>query len=122
MRLQHVSIVIPRDGAESARAFYGGLLGLEERPVPPRLDPSSLIWYRAGGGDGELHLMLGDEAPPERAHLCLVAEGDLAGLRARLDDAGVETRDATEIVGRTRFFCHDPFGNLVELATIEEYR
>ena len=31
---------VPVDGAERARAFYGGLLGLEERDVLPALDPA----------------------------------------------------------------------------------
>jgi len=122
MRLQHVSICIAKDGAERAREFYGGLLGLEERSVPPKLDGSMLIWYRVGGTDNELHLMLTGGQPPDAAHLCLVVDGDLAAHRKRLEDAGVETRDATEIVGRPRFFCRDPFGNLVELTVIEEYR
>ena len=118
MRLQHVSLVVPREGRERAREFYGGLLGLEERDVPPKLDPSELIWYRVGG-DCELHLMLGDERPPERAHFCLVVDGDLAEVRTRLEAAGVETSDATPIVGRPRFFCRDPFGNRLELTRFE---
>jgi catechol 2,3-dioxygenase-like lactoylglutathione lyase family enzyme len=118
MRLQHVSIAIPPDGAERGRAFYRDLLGLEERDVPPKLDPTRLVWFRAGG-DLELHLFLTDEEPPEQAHFCLAVEEELAGLRARLEAAGVRTRDGTEIVGRPRFFCRDPFGNLVELARLE---
>jgi len=118
MRLQHVSIAIPPDGADRARAFYGGLLGLEERDVPPKLDPGRLIWFRAGG-DLELHLLMADDPPPENAHFCLVVEGELGEHRARLEEAGVTTRDATEIIGRPRFFCRDPFGNLVELTRIE---
>jgi catechol 2,3-dioxygenase-like lactoylglutathione lyase family enzyme len=117
MRLQHVSIVIPPAGAGSARAFYGGLLGLEERDVLPKLDPARFIWFRVGG-DLELHLILGDEVPSERAHFCLVVD-ELEGLRDRIDAAGLETRDATELVGRPRFFCRDPFGNLVELTRID---
>ena len=117
MRLQHVSIPIPADGAERARAFYGGLLGLVERDVLPKLDPTQFIWFRVGG-DLELHLMLGHDAPPQRSHFCLVVD-DLARLRARLETAGVGTRDGTELVGRPRFTCRDPFGNLIELATIE---
>ncbi|HWB22320.1 MAG TPA: VOC family protein [Gaiellaceae bacterium] len=117
MRLQHVSVAIPLDGAGSARAFYGGLLGLEERDVVPKLDPARFIWFRVGG-DLELHLMLNDEAPRERAHFCLVVD-DLEGLRARIEAAGFETRDATELVGRPRFFCRDPFGNLLELTRID---
>ena len=68
VRLQHVSIPIPLDGAERARAFYGGLLGLEERDVLPKLDPARFIWYRVGG-DLELHLMLLDEPPPQQPAL-----------------------------------------------------
>lgn len=98
--------------------FYGGLLDLEERDVLPTLDPSRFIWYRAGG-DLEIHLMLVDEAPPERAHFCLVVDGDLDTLRARLEDAGVATTDAPPLVGRPRFSCRDPFGNGIELCRID---
>jgi catechol 2,3-dioxygenase-like lactoylglutathione lyase family enzyme len=118
MRLQHVSVAIPLDGAERARAFYGGVLGLEERDVLPKLDPSRFIWFRVGG-DCELHLMLTGERPPEGPHFCLVVDGDLEALRSQLEEAGVATRDATELIGRPRFFCHDPFGNRIELTRLE---
>ena len=116
MRLHHVSIAIPVDGAERARAFYGELLGLEERDVLPKLDPSRFVWYRVGG-DLELHLMLVDEPAPDRPHFCLAVD-DLQGVRARLEQAGVATREGTELVGRPRFTCRDPFGNLVELTRL----
>ena len=116
---------------DRARAFYGGLLGLEERDVPPKLDPAQLIWFRVGG-DLELHLFESDETPPRSQHFCLrvapagsdarpenpTASGGGGGvdeLRRTLEDAGVETHDTAEIVGRPRFFCRDPFGNRVEL-------
>ena len=116
MRLQHVSVVIPPDRAAEARAFYGGLLGLEERDVLPKLDPASFIWFRAGG-DLELHLVLAEEPAPNRPHFCLAVD-DLDELRGRLEEAGVETRDGTELEGRPRFTCRDPCGNLVELCRI----
>ena len=72
----------------------------------------------AAGGDTELHLMLSDEAPPAGPHFCLAVD-ELEALRARLEAAGVSTRDGTPLVGRPRFTCRDPFGNLVELARIE---
>ena len=118
MRLQHVSIAITRDGADRARRFYGGLLGLEEREVPPKLNASRLIWFRVGG-DCELHLMMHDERPPDQPHYALVVDGGLDELRARLEAAGVETRTPTEIVHRPRFMCRDPFGNLIELTQFE---
>ena len=105
---------MPAGGQEAARSFYSGLLGLEEREVPPKLDPSELVWFRAGD-DLELHCFESDERPPRSQHFCLRLESGLAELRARLEAAGVATEDTTEIVGRPRFFCRDPFGNRVEL-------
>jgi catechol 2,3-dioxygenase-like lactoylglutathione lyase family enzyme len=117
VRLQHVTIAIPPDGTETARGFYGGLLGLEERDVLPTLDPTRFVWYRTGG-DTELHLMVTNEPPPQGPHFCLVVD-DLEGLRSSLEQAGIETRDGTKVLGRPRFTCRDPFGNLVELARME---
>ncbi len=122
MRLQHVSVIIPPGDESRAAAvgFYGRLLGLEERDVPPRLDPAELIWFRAGG-DLELHLIQQAAPAEDQRHFCLEVEGDdLDGLRARIEEHGTRTTDATPIVGRPRFFCRDPFGNLVELTQIAQ--
>ena len=118
MRLQHVSIPIDADGDTAARDFYGGLLGLEERNVPPRLDPGALLWFRAGG-DLELHLIKQGRMDLGPAHFCFVVDGELSAVRARLEAAGVEVWDTTEIVGRPRFFARDPFGNALELTRFE---
>jgi catechol 2,3-dioxygenase-like lactoylglutathione lyase family enzyme len=114
LELQHVSVPMPADGHERARAFYGGVLGLEERDVPPKLDASELVWFRAGD-DNELHVFASDESPLRDQHFCLRVDSGLDELRRRLEDAGVEVADTTEIVGRPRFMCRDPFGNRVEL-------
>jgi catechol 2,3-dioxygenase-like lactoylglutathione lyase family enzyme len=118
LELQHVSIPMPADGHDAARAFYGGLLGLEEREVPPKLDPAQLIWFRVGG-DLELHLFESGEQAPRSQHFCLRVDSGLDELRRTLEDAGVEVRDTDEIVGRPRFFCRDPFGNSIELTRWE---
>jgi catechol 2,3-dioxygenase-like lactoylglutathione lyase family enzyme len=117
MRLQHVSITVPRDGVYDARRSYGELLGLAERDVPPKLDPNDFVWFRVGG-DLELHVMLRGEPEHDGRHFCLVVD-ELEELRDRLEAAGFETEDPTPILGRPRFFCRDPFGNLVELTRIE---
>jgi catechol 2,3-dioxygenase-like lactoylglutathione lyase family enzyme len=117
VRLQHVSVAIAADGADEGRAFYGGLLGLVEKPVPPKLDPNALVWFSLDG-DLELHLMLSGEEPPPSAHFCIAVGAGLDELRARIEAAGIETRTPTEIVGRPRFMCRDPFGNLVELTQL----
>jgi catechol 2,3-dioxygenase-like lactoylglutathione lyase family enzyme len=114
LELQHVSIPVPPGRRSEAREFYNGLLGLDERDVPPKLDPAQLIWFRVGG-DLELHLFESDEPAPRSQHFCLRVDSGLDELRRRLEDAGVETKDTDEIIGRPRFFCRDPFGNRVEL-------
>jgi len=119
VRLQHVSVPIPSGGEASARAFYGELLGLEERGIPPHLAPDGFIWFRAGGSDLELHLFIGSEPHVDARHFCFELPG-LEDLRARLVAAGVEIREATPIVGRPRFFCRDPFGNQIEFARIDD--
>jgi catechol 2,3-dioxygenase-like lactoylglutathione lyase family enzyme len=116
VRLQHVSIAVPTAKAAEARAFYGGTLGLEERDVLPALDPERFIWYRTGG-ETELHLMLVAEPAPVAPHFCL-AVAEPAVLREVLEAAGVVTSDSTPIVGRPRFTCRDPFGNLIEFARV----
>lgn len=113
-----MAITASPDAADQVREFYGELLGLEERDVLPSLDPSGLVWFRLGG-DLELHVMLVAEAPRERPHFCLAVDGDLGELRSRLESAGIETADAPSIVGRPRFTCHDPCGNLVELCRMD---
>lgn len=112
--LQHVSVPMPRGAQAAARSFYGELLELEERDVPPKLDASELVWFRVGG-DRELHVFEAEDEPPLSQHLCLRVDSGLAELRARLESAGVEVEDTTEIVGRPRFMCRDPFGNRIEL-------
>jgi catechol 2,3-dioxygenase-like lactoylglutathione lyase family enzyme len=114
IELQHVSVPMPPGGHERARAFYGGLLGLDERAVPPKLDPSELVWFEAGAGL-ELHLYESEERAAAAQHFCLRLDGGLLELRERLEAAGVEITDTVEIVGRPRFMCRDPFGNRVEL-------
>ena len=96
LELQHVSIAIPPGRRTEARAFYGELLGLAERAVPPKLNPDELIWFRVGG-DLELHLFDSNEPAPLSQHFCLRIDSGLEELRGRLEDAGIETHDTDEI-------------------------
>ena len=117
IRLHHVSIPRPPGSEESTRAFFGDLLGLDEIPPPNSLQAAEVIWFRIGE-DTELHVFreaaLDD---PSIRHFCLVVE-DLPGLRQSLADAGYAPYDVETIPGRPRFFCRDPFGNIIEFTTI----
>jgi catechol 2,3-dioxygenase-like lactoylglutathione lyase family enzyme len=118
-RLQHVSTPYPIGTEEEVRAFYGRVLGLVEKPVPESLQGGGLVWFAAGDGELELHFLPDPVPPDQRAqrHFCLEV-GDLAGCRERLAQAGFDPYDATAIPNRPRFFCRDPFGNLLEFTTI----
>ncbi|HEX7733758.1 MAG TPA: VOC family protein [Ktedonobacteraceae bacterium] len=119
-RLQHTSVIIAKGGQEAARAFYGRLLGLEEKEPPRSLAHLHLVWFIVGEGEMELHCSPNGPAHTgnEQNHFCLAVD-DLADYRHRLNSAGVTITEAEPIPHRPRFFCRDPFGNLVELTTIE---
>ena len=123
-RLQHVSTPYPRGRQEDVRAFYGDLLGLVEKPVPDSLLHMELVWFDAGADHVELHF-LPDTVPPDaraQRHFCLEVD-DVEAWRRRLEEKGVATSEDVPIPNRPRFFCRDPFGNLIELTTIKgDYR
>jgi catechol 2,3-dioxygenase-like lactoylglutathione lyase family enzyme len=116
-RIQHVSIPRPPGSHEQTRAFYGEMLGLEEVPVPASLAHLDLVWFRAG--DVELHCFTENPVQdPSGRHFCLEVD-DLEGVRGRLLSAGYKPWEVTPIPGRPRFFCRDPFNNIVEFTRIE---
>jgi catechol 2,3-dioxygenase-like lactoylglutathione lyase family enzyme len=111
--IDHVQVAAPPGSEEDARAFYGGLLGLEELPKPEPLRSRGGCWFRAGAQ--ELHVGVEEPfAPARKAHPGLVVD-DLDGLRARLLGAGLDPQDDATLPGAARFYVHDPFGNRVEL-------
>lgn len=110
--IDHVQMAIPADGESKARAFFVGLLGMAEVPKPANLSPSG-CWFESG----TLKLHIGVDPgfrPATKAHPALLVD-DLAGLRARLEDAGYETKNDKPVEGFDRFFTNDPFGNRIEL-------
>ena len=123
-RLQHAAMNVPPGSQEKVRAFYGEILGLEEKQPPQSLTHLKLVWFAAGEGEMELHFRP-DSNPPDgtdRRHICLVVD-DLEDYRRRLTEAGATITSAEPIPNRPRFFCRDPFGNLLEFTTIQgDYR
>lgn len=111
--LDHVQVAIPRGGEATARAFYGGLLGLVEREKPRQLMPNGGLWFEGEG----LQLHLGVEAdfvPARKVHVALLVR-DLDGLGVNLRTAGASFEPDDRVPGRTRAYTEDPFGNRIEL-------
>jgi catechol 2,3-dioxygenase-like lactoylglutathione lyase family enzyme len=112
MYLSHVNITIPEGSEQVARDFYIGLLGLRE--VAKRTARTlEGLWLDAGGM--ELHLSAGPERdePDSHWHFGLGC-GDVDGLKARLQAAGLAVEDGLS-APRKCFIVHDPFGNRLEV-------
>ena len=76
--IDHVQVAAPPGCEDEARAFYGGLLGLEELPKPEALAARGGCWFRAGAQ--ELHVGVEEPfAPARKAHPGLVVD-DLDAL------------------------------------------
>jgi catechol 2,3-dioxygenase-like lactoylglutathione lyase family enzyme len=116
--LDHVQVAAPPGCEDEARAFYGGLLGLEEIEKPPVLAKRGGVWFRVGGQELHVGVTPGFVAAT-RAHPAfrLVSVTELERLAALLGENAVAvTRpDPREIPGVTRCFVDDPWGNRVEL-------
>jgi catechol 2,3-dioxygenase-like lactoylglutathione lyase family enzyme len=110
--IDHVQVAAPAGCEAEARAFYGGLVGLEELPKPEPLAARGGCWFRAG--PQELHVGVEEPfAPSRKAHPGLVV-GDLAALASRLTAVGIELTYDDSLPGRKRFYVADPFGNRLE--------
>ncbi len=114
--IHHVMVAIPVGGEETARRFYGDLLGLTEVPKQADMRHRGGVWYRTGNLD--FHLGVDpDFRAAAKAHVAWQVD-DLDGLRVRLNGAGYETTDDIPLDGYRRFKVHDPFGNHVELLAL----
>ena len=111
--IDHVQVAAPPGCEAEARAFYAGLLGLEEVPKPETLPDQAGCWFRAGAQ--ELHVGVEDPfVPARKAHPSLVVD-NLAALTARLRASGTEVRPDKTLPGIERSHIDDPFGNRLEL-------
>src|ERR1700712_3467976 len=101
---------MPSGAEDEARAFYAGVLGLDEQPKPPALAARGGCWFETGA----VKLHLGVEAdfrPARKAHPAILVDG----LRAFVDERGLDVRWSDEIPGVDRCHLDDPFGNRLEL-------
>jgi catechol 2,3-dioxygenase-like lactoylglutathione lyase family enzyme len=109
MRIDHVQLAAPPGSEAAARAFYGGVLGLEEVEKPEPLRARGGVWFRLGAGQ-ELHVGVDpDFSPANKAHPAFAVD-DLDALAARIGD--VSWDDA--LPQARRFYARDPFGNRLE--------
>ena len=114
--IDHVQVAAPPGCEEQARAFYGGLLRLEEIAKPQPLAARGGCWFAVGSQ--ELHVGVAEPfVPAAKAHPALRVDtaGELRDLAARLSAAGHAVSWDEALPGAERFYVADPFGNRLEL-------
>lgn len=118
LAVDHVQLAMPRGEEHSARAFYAGVLGLEEIPKPTNLAARGGVWFRCGA----LQVHLGVEEgfrPAKKAHPAFVVD-DLESFAKLLRERRLNVqRDTEQAVGVERLFTEDPFGNRIELVQVQ---
>jgi catechol 2,3-dioxygenase-like lactoylglutathione lyase family enzyme len=111
--IDHVQVAIPPGSEQQARAFYAGVLGLDEIPRPEELASRSGMWFQVG--PMQLHLGVETEFHPARkAHPALLVDS-LDDLITMLETNGYRTRAGETLADTRRVFVDDPFGNRIEL-------
>lgn len=112
-RIDHVQVAAPKGEEETARAFYSGVLGMEEVEKPDVLKARGGAWFKSGN----CHLHVGIEEPfipAKKAHPAFAVEG-YEELREHLASKSVRFQDDNDIPGVVRMYVFDPFGNRIEL-------
>jgi glyoxylase I family protein len=111
--LIHAAVLVT--DLERAKRFYGGVLGLKEKPRP-NFDFSG-AWYDLGRC--ELHLMVtndllpsADARPRRDCHVAFEV-ADLDATKRAIERAGLSYRASSS--GLPSLFVRDPDGNLIEL-------
>jgi len=113
-RINHVTLAVPAGEHAKVRAFYGGILGLQEVQRPEALGVVyDIIWYQWLGILLHIDFTPPWTRPAENRHLALEVK-DLHAVRTYLEEKGAEIREAVPIPDRDRFYVLDPFGNYFE--------
>ena len=115
-RVHHVQITIPAGAEDAGRAFYCGILGLEEIPKPQTMQGRGGFWLTLG--DLAVHVGVEDTDARNhtKAHLAYEVS-DLDLWRQRITAQGIKITAPPDIPvypGYSRFQFRDPFGNRVE--------
>ena len=110
--IDHVQLAGPPGCEDRARWFFGEVLGMAELPKPEALRARGGVWFACG--KHQLHIGIEPEFQPAwKAHPAIRVQG-LAGLKARLSQAGMRFAEDTLLPDAARTYVDDPFGNRLE--------
>ncbi|MEH7886519.1 VOC family protein [Bacillus sp. JJ1609] len=111
--IDHVQLAAPKGSEDSARKFFGEILGFEEIEKPPVLKKRGGAWFKYG--ICQIHVGIEEPfVPAQKAHPAFELE-NIEGLKQHLAAAGVEYIEDDNLPGANRIYVQDPFGNRIEL-------
>jgi catechol 2,3-dioxygenase-like lactoylglutathione lyase family enzyme len=125
-QIHHVQIFVPKDLEQTAKHFYGEVLGLQEVPKPAAFKGLGGAWYQCGANQLHLSIMRrAKEAEDNHGsprHVCyMVADLGEAERVLRQADVAIIADDRPHDQW-TRFFVRDPGGNYIEIAQMNRPR
>jgi predicted O-methyltransferase YrrM/catechol 2,3-dioxygenase-like lactoylglutathione lyase family enzyme len=112
MRLDHIQLAAPEQGEDAARAFFSGILGLDEETKPDTLLGRGGVWFR--GEDVVLHVGIDSGFQPQKKAHPAFSVGDLDALAEKLEKHNYPVRWDSSLPDVRRFYSADPFGNRIE--------
>ena len=112
MRIDHVQLAMPAGSEAAARAFFAGVIGMEEEEKPEKLRARGGCWFRSGSCS--VHVGVDPDFRPQRKAHPAFSVGNLEELAATLESAGYDVVWDDAIPGVVRFYTADPFGNRLE--------
>jgi catechol 2,3-dioxygenase-like lactoylglutathione lyase family enzyme len=114
--IDHVQLAAPAGTEETARRFFGGILGMPEIPKPEELKKRGGVWFQCG--PQQIHIGIEEPfLPAKKAHPAFLVH-NLDELMKRMKEHGIEVREDHAIPEVKRCFADDPFGNRLEFMEV----
>ena len=114
--LHHIQIAIPKDNEETARAFYGDILGFSEVVKPSELRGRGGLWFSTQ--NIQLHLGVEDPFKPAKKAHPGFRVNSLKSTILHLETKGIAYRTDVDLPNIKRIYIDDPYGNRIELLEI----
>jgi len=111
--VHHIMITV--GDLDVAKNFYGSILGLKEKPIPPQIE-GERVWYYLG--PLQLHVNVLPEYKVGLSHFAItIDEGKYEEYIQYVSKSGYENMSKSKMYedGMRRVYINDPFGNNVEI-------
>lgn len=112
LNIDHVQLAAPKQCEEEARAYFKGILEMDEDPKPEGLLPRGGCWFKAG--QARVHVGVEEPANSQKKAHPALGVTDIDVVANRLRAGGYQVLWDASIPNIRRFYSEDPFGNRIE--------